>query len=142
MRKRDRVCFIVLLLLVILLTPSYAQGALQSLNNSRSVLPTAQEIESTNAQLPILVSEGTMWIKLEYDSNTKTERFYYRFTDDVDPDLITSSRIKQVKEVMKGVLRQNANSMARINAGMTYLYIYSSKDNRKLYEIRINKGDF
>lgn len=140
MNKMNRVCLVALF--VLSLTTSFAQSALQSSNSRQSVLPTEQEIKSTNSQLPILVSDGTMWIKLEYDSNTKIEKFYYRFTEDVDTSLITSSRIRQSKELMKSALQQNAGSMARINAGMTYLYIYSSKDNRKLYEIRINKSDF
>lgn len=140
MNKMNRVCLVALF--VLSLTTSFAQSALQSSNSRQSVLPTEQEIKSTNSQLPILVSDGTMWIKLEYDSNTKIERFYYRFTEDVDTSLITSSRIRQSKELMKSALQQNAGSMARINAGMTYLYIYSSKDNRKLYEVRINKSDF
>ena len=118
------------------------QSVSQSSNNKESVFPTPEEIEATNASLPVLVGEGTLFVKVEYDKNTKIQRFYYRFTENIDDRQITTSTIRQGKERMINALRQNKNSMARINAGMTYLYIYYSRDNRKLYEIRINKEDF
>lgn len=114
-------------------TRSYSQS---------SVLPTASEIESTNARLPVFVADGTMWTKVEYDRATKTERFYYRLTQPVDERTITSAVLYQLKGNMKNAMRQNPNSMKRVNAGMTYLYLYYSSDNRKLYEIRIDKSDF
>ena len=82
-----------------------------------------------------------MWTKVEYDKDTKIQRFYYRFTGNVDKQAIRVAQ-SQGKERMKNALKQNPRSMARINAGMTYVYIYCSKNNTKLYEIRINKNDF
>ena len=106
-----------------------------------AILPSEKEILETNARLPVLVGEGTMWTKVEYDKDTKIQRFYYRFTEDVDKQAIRVAQ-SQGKERMKNALKQNPRSMARINAGMTYVYIYCSKNNTKLYEIRINKNDF
>ena len=40
----------------------------QGINNT--VLPTSKEISETNARLPVLVGEGTMWTKVEYDKDT------------------------------------------------------------------------
>lgn len=113
----------------------------QQLRNNNSVLPTTEEITETNARLPVLVAEGTLWTKVEYDRVAKIQKFYYRYTDQIDNQLISSAKI-QGKELMKNALKQNPRSMARINAGMTYVYVYCSKNNSKLYEIRINKSDF
>ena len=107
-----------------------------------SVLPSEREILETNARLPVAVSEDVLFTKVEYDRDTKTERFYYRFAVDVDKQTISNSAIEQAKDGMKSALLKNSGSMARINAGMTYLYIYCSKDNKVLYEIRIEKSDF
>ena len=130
------------------LSSRYSQGSInEPLKRSpqeedNAVLPSEKEIIETNARLPVLVSENMMFTKVEYDRDTKTERFYYRFTVDIDKQAINNSAIEQGKEGMKGALLRNSGSMARINAGMTYLYIYCSKDNQKLYEIRINNSDF
>lgn len=107
-----------------------------------SVLPTAEEIEITNARLPVNVNEATLFTKVEYDSNTKVQTFYYRYTEDIDYSLISPLRIQLAKASLRNTLQQNKNSMARIDAGMTYLYVYCSKDDAELYEIRINKSDF
>ena len=107
-----------------------------------SVLPTAEEIKDTNAHLPITVAENTVFYKVEYDSERKIQRFYYRFTVKVDETAITPAFIKQRKDLMKKLLQQKTGSMARINAGMTYLYVYHSSEYKKLYEIRIDKSDF
>ena len=111
----------------------------QGINNT--VFPTTKEISETNARLPVLVGEGTMWTKVEYDNEAKIQRFYYRFTEDVNKQAIRVAQ-SQGKERMKNALKQSPRSMARINAGMTYLYMYYSNTHEKLYEIRINKNDF
>ena len=126
-------------LLLTLCSQFYVFAQKQGINNT--VLPTTKEISETNARLPVLVGEGTMWTKVEYDKDTKIQRFYYRFTGNVDKQAIRVAQ-SQGKERMKNALKQNPRSLARINAGMTYVYIYCSKNNTKLYEIRINKNDF
>ena len=119
----------------------FIEAMAQSQENQSTVLPTAQEIISTNARLPVLVAEGMMWTKVEYDKKTKTQRFYYSFTEDVDKQSIRVAQ-EQGKKRMKNALRQNPRSMDRINAGMTYVYLYYSRYNTKLYEIRISRSDF
>ena len=59
-------------------------------------IPTSEEIISTNAKLPILVSDGTMFTKEEYDDYTMVQTFYYDFTRDFDESLITQDNISQM----------------------------------------------
>ena len=103
-------------------------------------LPTKEEIISTNAKLPVLVSDGTMFTKVEYDDNTMVQTFYYDFTRDLDESLITQDNISQMKENMVNALK-GTNSEDRLNAGVTYLYVYRSIDKEKLYEIQITASD-
>lgn len=110
-------------------------------NSKQSVnLPTKEEIISTNAKLPVLVSDGTMFTKVEYDDKTKVQTFYYDFTRDIDESLITQDNINQLKGNMVNALK-GTNSEDRLNAGVTYLYVYRSIDKEKLYEIRITAND-
>ena len=110
-------------------------------SDNQSVFPTKEEIESVNAELPVLVAEGTLNTKVEYDDRTKVQTFYYRFTQEVDENLITEVIIQQMKTNMVCAIKKDENNMKRLNAGMVYLYIYYSIDNRKLYEITIDSND-
>ena len=110
-------------------------------SNKQNVLPTPEEINATNARLPVFVSEGTIWTKVEYDQGSMTQRFFYRFTDEVDRRKIETAKRKG-KEQMINALKQNPKSMDRINAGMTYIYLYYANNKTLLYEIKINKSDF
>ena len=139
--KTRRIVFLMIFLPLLMVQYSISFAQTHSYSQS-SVLPTASEIKATNARLPVMVADGTMWTKVEYDRATKTERFYYKLTQPVDERIITPSVLNQLKTNMKNALRQNSSSIKRVNAGMTYLYLYYSSDNRKLYEIKINKSDF
>ena len=114
----------------------------QSTGHQNSILPTIKEIDETNSRLPVYVAEGLLFTKVDYDTHTKIQSFYYQYTQDVDERMITPYLINQRKENMKNALRQNPKSMARVNAGMTYLYVYFSRNNTILYSIMINKTDF
>ena len=103
-------------------------------------LPTKEEILSTNAKLPVLVSDGTMFTKVEYDEETMVQTFYYDFTRDIDESLITQDNISQMKGNMVNALK-GTNSEDRLNAGVTYLYVYRSIDKEKLYQIQIKASD-
>ena len=105
-----------------------------------SVLPTKEEIISYNASLPVLVSDGTLCVKVEYNEDTKVQTFYYEFTRAVDEGAITQEVINQIKEQMVIALKET-NSVDRLKAGVTYLYVYSSKEKKKLYEIKIQASD-
>lgn len=109
--------------------------------SDKSVFPTQDEINSINAKLPVLVAEGTLNTKVEYDDRTKVQTFYYRFTQEVDESQITNVLINQLKANMVSVLKKDSNNVKRLNAGMTFLYVYYSVDNRKLYEINIIAND-
>jgi predicted Zn-dependent protease len=104
-------------------------------------LPTKGEIDSVNAQLPVLVSEGTLFTKVEYDDNTKVQTFHYRFTQEIDESMLTKDVIKKLKTNVVSGIKNSPNSVRRINAGVTFLYIYSSIENKKLYEIKIDSKD-
>ncbi len=104
----------------------------------QSILPTKREIDSVNARLPILVSEGTLNTRIEYDERTKVQSFYFRFTQEVDESQINSIVIGKLKANMVHELKKSPNNVNRIQAGMTFLYVYYSVDNRRLYEIRID----
>ncbi len=107
----------------------------------QSIFPTKGEIDSVNAKLPIMVSEGTLNTKIEYNERTKVQTFYYRFTQEVDESMVTNEVISQLKTQMVSVLRNDQNNVRRLNAGMTFLYVYNSVDGRRLYEIEINSND-
>ena len=116
-------------------------GTAQIVNNKRNAnLPTKEEIIATNARLPVLVSDGTMFTKVEYDEKTMVQTFYYDFTRDIDESLITHDNISQMKGNMVNALK-GTNSEDRLNAGVTYLYVYRSIDKEKLYEIQITAND-
>lgn len=106
-----------------------------------AVFPTQSEIENVNAKLPVLVAEGTLNTKVEYDDQTKVQTFYYRFTQEVDESLITKDIIQQLKSNMVAELKKDANNVKRLKSGMSFLYVYYSIDDRRLYEITINAND-
>lgn len=105
------------------------------------VFPTQTEIEVVNAKLPALVSEGTLFTKVQYDDRTKVQTFYYRFTQEVDESQITKGTIRQLKSNMVAEVKNSTNNVIRLKAGMSFLYVYYSYDNRRLYEITINAND-
>jgi len=109
--------------------------------HEQSVYPTKGEIDSANAELPILVSEGTLNTKIEYNEDTKVQTFYYRFTQEVDKNLVTPEVLTQLKSNMVEALKKSPNNIRRLNAGMTFLYVYYSVDGRKLYNIKIDSKD-
>lgn len=104
-------------------------------------LPTKGEIDSVNAKLPVLVSEGTLFTKVEYDDNTKVQTFHYRFTQEIDESMLTKDVIRQLKTNVVSGIKNSPNSVRRINAGVTFLYVYYSIDNKRLYEIKIDSKD-
>ena len=104
-------------------------------------LPTKGEIDSVNAKLPVLVSEGTLFTKVEYDDNTKVQTFHYRFTQVIDESMLTKDVIRQLKTNVVSGIKNSPNSVRRINAGVTFLYVYYSIDNKRLYEIKIDSKD-
>lgn len=113
----------------------------ESFIEEHGIFPTKGEIDSVNAKLPILVSEGTLNTKVEYNENTKLQTFYYRFTQEVDESLVTKDVINQLKANMVSVLRNDQNNVMRLNAGMTFLYVYYSVDGRRMYDIKISSKD-
>ena len=113
----------------------------ESFIEEHGIFPTKGEIDSVNAKLPIMVSEGTLNTKVEYNENTKLQTFYYRFTQEVDESLVTKDVINQLKANMVSVLRNDQNNVMRLNAGMTFLYVYYSVDGRRLYDIKIDSKD-
>ena len=106
----------------------------------QSLLPTQEEINSINSKLPVLVADGTMFTTVEYDEETKIQTFYYDFTRDIDESMIKPEIIDQLKGNMVNALK-NTNNEARINAGVTFLYVYRSIEKKVLYEILINAND-
>lgn len=104
-------------------------------------LPTKGEIDSVNAKLPVLVSEGTLFTHVEYDEKTKVQTFHYRFTQDIDESTLTKDVINQLKTNVVSGIKNSPNSIRRINAGVTFLYIYSSVENKRLYQIKIDSND-
>ncbi|MCH5328112.1 MAG: sel1 repeat family protein [Coprobacter sp.] len=103
------------------------------------LFPTQAEINDTNKKLPTKVNDYTLWTKVEYDELSNTQTFYYIILGEVDENLITKENIEIMKDNMIHALTSKQNK--RFSAGMTYLYIYKSEDNKKLYEIKINKND-
>lgn len=105
------------------------------------VFPTQTEIEEVNAKLPVMVSERTLFTKVKYDDRTNVQTFYYRFTQEVDESQITKGTIRQLKSNMVAEVKNSTNNVIRLKAGMSFLYVYYSYDNRRLYEIIINAND-
>ena len=79
--------------------------------------------------------------KVEYNEITKVQTFYYRFTQEVDESMVSNEVISQLKTQMVSVMRNDQNNVRRLNAGMTFLYIYYSVDGRRLYDIKIDSKD-
>lgn len=107
----------------------------------QNIYPTKGEIDSVNAKLPVMVSEGTLFTKVEYNEKTKVQTFYYRLTRNVDASLLSKEVRSQLKSNMVSAIKNSPNTIERLNAGMTYLYIYNSMDNKRLYDIVINQSD-
>ena len=107
----------------------------------KNIYPTKGEIDSVNAKLPVMVSEGTLFTKVDYNEKTKVQTFYYRLTQNVDASLLSKDAISQLKSNMVSAIKNIPNTIERLNAGMTYLYIYYSMDNKRLYDIVINQSD-
>ena len=120
--------------------PSITSDNKAMVASPNTVFPTKEEIMSFNASLPVLVSDGTLCVKVEYNEETKVQTFYYEFTRAVDEGAITQEIINQMKEQMVIALKET-NSVDRLKAGVTYLYVYSSKEKKKLYEIKIQARD-
>ena len=104
-------------------------------------LPTKGEIDSVNAKLPVLVSDGTLFTLVQYDEKSKVQTFHYRFTQEIDESMLTKDLINQLKTNVVSGIKNSPNSVRRINAGVTFLYIYSSVENKRLYEIKIDSND-
>jgi len=117
----------------------YQESEDYSINESEPIFPTIEEIAAINSQLPYEVAENTMWVRVEYNERDKIQKFYYDFTVPVDRQLITPELIRELKQEMVSALNYNNNK--RLQAGMTYIYIYRSVNKEKLYEIRIDKSD-
>lgn len=111
------------------------------IEEEQNIFPTQSEIENVNAQLPVLVAEGTLNTKVEYDDHTKVQTFYYRYTQEINEDLITTEVIQELKSNMVSALKKDANNVRRLKVGMVFLYVYYSIDNRRLYEIKVDSND-
>lgn len=111
------------------------------IEEEQNIFPTQSEIENVNAQLPVLVAEGILNTKVEYDEHTKVQTFYYRYTQEINEDLITTEVIQELKSNMVSALKKDANNVRRLKVGMVFLYVYYSIDNRRLYEIKVNSND-
>ncbi len=108
-------------------------------NNDSNVLPTQEEIDETNARLPIIVAEGTLFTQVSYDEATKTQTFYYDCTQEIDESVITAESINQRKALMIQALKDG--NTERLEAGVTYMYVYRSVDGIVLYQIQIDSDD-
>lgn len=104
-------------------------------------LPTKEEIQSVNANLPVKVAEGTMFTKVEYDDQTRIQTFYYDFTQDVDESLTRPEIIDNLKSKMVNALKGTDNE-ERIRDGVTFIYVYRSISKKVLYKIKIDASDF
>ena len=114
-------------------------GADETHKNHNNVFPTQKEMEETNALLPIRVG-NVMFTSVSYDGMTKTQTFYYDYIQEIDESTITLESITQTKSFMVEALKEGGN-VERIQAGVTYLYVYRSVDGRVLYNIHIDSGD-
>ena len=110
-----------------------------SYDKDNNVLPTQEEIDETNARLPIIVAEGTLFTHVSYDEATNTQTFYYDYTQEIDESVITAEFINQRKALMIQALKDG--NTERLEAGVTYLYVYRSVGGRVLYQIQIDSDD-
>ena len=63
------------------------------------------------------------------------------FMQEIDDSMLTKDVIRQLKTNVVSGIKNSPNSVRRINAGVTFLYIYSSVENIRLYEIKIDSKD-
>lgn len=104
-------------------------------------LPTKEEIQSVNANLPVKVAEGTMCTKVEYDEETMIQTFYYDFTQEVDASSTRPEIIENLKSKMVNALKGTDNE-ERIRDGVTFIFVYRSINKKVLYKIKIDASDF
>ncbi|MBQ5984998.1 MAG: hypothetical protein IJL56_08510 [Bacteroidales bacterium] len=115
----------------------------QNHNNPNTYLPTAKEIEAINENLPTMVADGLMFTKIEYYPKSKTLCYFFRYTKEPSRQSTSPSYINNNKKFLAASLRNDPIGSIRISrAGMTYKYRYYSKDNKFLYEFKIDKTDF
>lgn len=122
---------------------AYVSGAEDTAHDNSSYKgtpPTKEEIMDINAKLPMLVADGTMFTKIEYDDKTMVQTCYYDFTQDVDESMITKDNISRLKENMVEYLK-GTDCEEILKAGVVYRYVYRSVDKKKLYEIQISAND-
>lgn len=124
-------------------TSAYVSGSeyiTQDHSSQKATPPTKEEILDVNAKLPMLVADGTMFTKVEYDDKTMVQTFYYDFTRDVDESMITQDNISRLKGNMVEHLK-GTSCEEILNVGVVYRYVYRSVDKKKLYEIQITAND-
>lgn len=124
-------------------TSAYVSGTediLQDYNSQKATPPTKEEIQDVNAKLPMLVADGAMFTKIEYDDKTMVQTCYYDFTRDVDESMITQDNISRLKSNMVEHLK-GTSCEEILKIGVVYRYVYRSIDKKKLYEIQITAND-
>ena len=105
-----------------------------------SRFPDEIEISTTKLQLPMMVDEVTQWIDVNYDDKTKVETFDYKIISEVDESKLTEDMILDVKkQILKGLILNG--KAKRLKAGLKYVYVYYTRDNKKLFEITIDADD-
>ena len=105
------------------------------------IMPTQKEIDEVNNKLPILVSEGTLLTRVDYQPKTKVQTFYYNYTQVVEESMIAPVRICELKNNMVEAIRIDSSNVERMKAGLILHYVYRSIDKKVLYEITIDKTD-
>lgn len=100
-------------------------------------LPTDQEINAINARLPMSVADGVIFMKVDYNKSTKTQAFVFRSSNKT-----SEATAKQIKTALISNMRNDPVGKIRMNAGVTYVYLYYYLDGTLINSIKINKSDF
>lgn len=99
-------------------------------------LPTDQEINAINARLPMSVADGVIFMKVDYNKSTKTQTFVFRSSNKT-----SEASAKQIKTALISNMRNDPVGKIRMNAGVTYVYLYYYLDGTPIYRIKIDKSD-
>jgi len=101
--------------------------------------PREDEIEFFNSKCPLKIDRSLVLSKVLFDEKKMEYIFVYNYTQPVDD--ILAEGVNIAKSAVLNSIEDDYDFAKRIRSGLTHLYIYRSVEEKKLYEIKIEKND-
>ena len=93
------------------------------------------EILSLQSRLPLTIEDGLALTDCQL--NNETVEYTYKYTDEI---IVEFDSISLKAEIINNI-RPNKLVMNSLNAGIKYKFTYINKNDKKLFDIRINADD-